>query len=207
MSRSPGATPSALVCAGCGASPGQDDPYPFRCPNATNGDDTDHVLRRILDLSAVRFPTTDGREGDGSPYIRYRHLFHSYHLARAGGMEEADYCALVERLDGEVARVDGHGFLATPFARADDLSEQMGFAADGGVWVKDETGNVSGCSGSWSISRWSSDWVAPIPSTGRISRSRVAGTPPWPRPSSLRPAGGCWRCSSPSTPTPSSSPG
>ena len=144
MSRSPGATPSALVCAGCGASPGQDDPYPFRCPNSTGGDDTDHVLRRILDLSAVRFPTTDGREGDGSPYIRYRHLFHSYHLARAGGMEEADYCALVERLDGEVARVDGHGFLATPFARADDLSEQMGFAADGGVWVKDETGNVSG---------------------------------------------------------------
>jgi threonine synthase len=43
-----------------------------------------------------------------------------------------------------VARVDGRGFAATPFGRADALSDALGFTADGGVWVKDETGGVSG---------------------------------------------------------------
>jgi threonine synthase len=139
----PGAPASALVCAGCGASPAPDDPYPFRCPNAGAKDDTDHVLRRLLDVSAVDFPAAGGNAAT-NPYLRYRRLFHAYHLARAGGIDDDEYCALVARLDGEVAKVDGHGFLATPFSRADALSEQLGFALDGGVWVKDETGNVSG---------------------------------------------------------------
>jgi len=136
--------PSALVCAGCGASPAFDDPYPFRCSNATAGDDTDHVLRRILDVSAVQFPTSGVGDVGGDPYLRYRRLFHSYHVARDGGMHDTEYCAHVARLDGQVAQVDGHGFRATPFARAGALSERLGFADDGGIWVKDETGNVSG---------------------------------------------------------------
>ena len=139
-----GVLASTLACAGCGASPAQDEPYPFRCPNAGAGGDTDHVLRRVLDLSAVDFPGADGGTATTNPYLRHRRLFHAYHLARDGGIDDDAYCALVARLDGEVARVDGHGFLATPFARADALSEQLGFAPDGGVWVKDETGNVSG---------------------------------------------------------------
>ena len=134
---------SALVCAGCGASPARDDPHPFRCPNAGANDDTDHVLRRRLDASAAEFPAA-GDDAATSPYLRYRRLFHAYHLARAGGVEDEEYCALVARLDGEVAKVDGRGFVASPFARADALSEQLGFAPDGGIWVKDETGNVSG---------------------------------------------------------------
>ncbi|HSP74524.1 MAG TPA: pyridoxal-phosphate dependent enzyme, partial [Gaiellaceae bacterium] len=40
--------------------------------------------------------------------------------------------------------IDGHGFMATPFARAGELSDRLGFSGAGGVWVKDETGNVSG---------------------------------------------------------------
>jgi threonine synthase len=32
----------------------------------------------------------------------------------------------------------------TPLGRADDLSRELGFSADGGVWVKDETGGVAG---------------------------------------------------------------
>ena len=40
--------------------------------------------------------------------------------------------------------MDGHGFRATPFFRSPELSEALAFAAAGGVWVKDETGNVSG---------------------------------------------------------------
>ena len=40
--------------------------------------------------------------------------------------------------------MDGHGFRATPFFRSPELSDALGFDRDGGVWVKDETGNVSG---------------------------------------------------------------
>jgi threonine synthase len=40
--------------------------------------------------------------------------------------------------------VAGRGFRATPFFRSRELSKALGFSAAGGVWVKDETGNVSG---------------------------------------------------------------
>jgi threonine synthase len=39
--------------------------------------------------------------------------------------------------------VDGHGFSVTPFAPEDALGERLGMPA-GSLWVKDETGNVSG---------------------------------------------------------------
>ena len=83
-------------------------------------------------------------QGDPNPYIRFRRLFHSYQVARAGGMPDEEYCNLVARLNEEVAKVDGHGFRSTPFDRSAVLSERLGFANDGGVWVKNETGNVSG---------------------------------------------------------------
>ena len=135
---------STLVCAGCGASPDPRDPYPFRCPNAGSGDDVDHVLRRHLVADSVAFPSAGDASAEPNPYLAYRALFHAYHLARAGGMSDAEYRDLVARLDAAVAEVDGHGFVTTPFGRAAALSERLGFAADGGVWVKNETGNVSG---------------------------------------------------------------
>ena len=135
---------SSLVCAGCGASPAPGDPYPFRCPNAASGDDADHVLRRRLDGEGIAFPAPAEAAAQANPYLAYRQLFHAYHLARAGGIPDAEYCDLVARLDAAVAGVDGHGFVATPFGRADALSDRLGFASDGGVWVKNETGNVSG---------------------------------------------------------------
>ncbi len=132
---------SRLVCAGCGAEPLPDDPYPFRCANAGRDDDVDHVLRRELDTSRLRFPQG---ESEHNPFVRYRRLLHAYHVATAGGLSDNDFCALVRTLDERVAAVDGHGFLATPFGRSDGLSERLGFSPAGGVWVKDETGNVSG---------------------------------------------------------------
>ncbi|MGC8634528.1 MAG: pyridoxal-phosphate dependent enzyme [Candidatus Limnocylindrales bacterium] len=144
MTASGSTSPSTLVCSGCGASPSEDDPYPFRCPNAGAGDDTDHVLRRRLDVTAVRFPLGPEATAEPNPYLRYRGLAHAYSEARAGGLDDAAYRDLVVRLDTEIARVDGHGFVATPFGRADALSERLGFAPDGGVWIKNETGNVSG---------------------------------------------------------------
>jgi len=132
---------SRLVCAGCGASPAATEPYPFRCPNAKRDPGVDHVLRRELDLARVSFPVANIQP---NPFLRYRTLLHSYHVALAAGLSDDEFCSLVRRLDDRVAAVDGHGFVATPFKRTDELSTKLGFSTRGGVWVKDETNNVSG---------------------------------------------------------------
>jgi threonine synthase len=132
---------SRLVCAGCGAEPDPGEPFPFACRNAGRDDDVDHVLHRTLDTTRVRFPAGDP---EPNPFIRYRRLLHAYHVAAAGGIGDDEFCALVRRLDERIAAVDGHGFAVTPFGRSDELSNRLGFSAEGGVWVKDETGNVSG---------------------------------------------------------------
>ncbi|HQR27990.1 MAG TPA: pyridoxal-phosphate dependent enzyme [Nocardioides sp.] len=102
----------------------------------------DHVLVRVLDLDRVRFPP--GPADHGSPFVRYRGLLHSQHRARAAGVPDDEYVALAARLDEAVSRVAGRGFLSTPFGRSTVLSDRLGFSAAGGVWVKDETGNVAG---------------------------------------------------------------
>jgi threonine synthase len=97
------------------------------------------VLTRILDPS-VRFPA----DTDPNPFVRYRSLMHAHHLWSASGGRDEDYRGLVEEFDAQIARVDGRGFAATPFGRNNTLSDRLGFGASGGVWVKDETGNVAG---------------------------------------------------------------
>jgi len=132
---------STLQCAGCGwtAPPPEEERYPFRCARAGRGDG-DHVVTRILDSSRVTLAPGD----DPNPFIRYREMLHAWHLVRRRGLGDDAYVALVRELDDAIARVDGRGFRVTPFDRAAALSERLGFAADGGVWIKDETGNVSG---------------------------------------------------------------
>jgi threonine synthase len=130
---------SRFVCTGCGATPDPSE-RPFRCPNARRGDDVDHVLRRRLFVSRLRFPDGD----EPNPFIRYRTLLHAYHLATSHGLDDAWFCGLVRRLDDRVAEVDGRGFRVTPFLRSPGLSDALGFSPAGGVWVKDETQNVSG---------------------------------------------------------------
>ena len=127
---------SRLVCRGCGAEPSSSAPFPFRCPNACRDDDVDHVLRCQLDEGA-RFPLDDLQP---NPFLLYRQLLHVFRL----GLPDEQLCAVVRRVDAAVAAIDGHGFTVTPFARADELSERLGFSAQGGIWVKDETGAVSG---------------------------------------------------------------
>ena len=127
-------------CAGCGFAAPADAAFPVRCPRAVPGDDIDHLMTCHVDPTRVVFAADD----DPNPFIRYRQLFRAWHLARAAGWSDERYVGLVSRLDRAVASVDGHGFRVTPFARAAGLSDALGFSADGGVWVKDETGNVSG---------------------------------------------------------------
>jgi threonine synthase len=132
--------PTSLACRGCGYRAPDDHPIVFACPSAQAGDDIDHVLVRHLDPARIAFPAG----GEANPFLRYRTLFHGYHVARTAGWSDATYVALVERLDAAVADVDGRGFVVTPFAPSAELGERLGFAQGGGVFVKDETGNVSG---------------------------------------------------------------
>ena len=127
-------------CTGCGRRVPSGEPVPLRCPSASGGDDVDHVLARKLDPARASFP----QGSEDTPFVRYRTLFHAWHAARELGWSDAEYVAVVERLDAAVAAVDGHGFRVTPFFRAAELSDRLGFSKTGGVWVKDETGNVSG---------------------------------------------------------------
>jgi threonine synthase len=131
---------SRLVCAGCGATPPPDEPYPFRCPRADAGDGADHVLRRELDFAQLRFP----RDPHRNPFVRYRTLLHSYHRALAGGASDADFVGWVEELDRRIAAVEGRGFVVTPFASNSALGDRLGMGPGGPLWIKDETGNVAG---------------------------------------------------------------
>ena len=128
---------SSIVCGGCGSIIDAWEPYPFRCPRS--GDGGDHVLRRVLDIGRLSFPLGDP---EPNPFVRWRGLFHAYHLATANGMSDRAYVDLVRGLDDEVARVDGHGFVVTPFRAEPGLAAPLGTAAS--IWVKDETGNVAG---------------------------------------------------------------
>ncbi|HEY4634129.1 MAG TPA: pyridoxal-phosphate dependent enzyme [Candidatus Limnocylindrales bacterium] len=127
-----------LACAGCGAIVPPTVSLPTRCPAAVAGDDIDHVLTRHLAPASVRL------DDDPEPFVRFRRLFRAYHLARRAGWSDGRYVDLVRGLDLSVAWVDGHGFHETPFARAAELSDHLGFTGGGGVWVKDETGAVAG---------------------------------------------------------------
>jgi len=134
-------TASTLVCAGCEwvAPTPEEVRYPFRCKRAGRGD-ADHVVTRKLDAFRVEAMRGD----DPNPFICHRELLHSWHAARRRGQTDDAYVELVRRLDTAIAAVDGRGFRTTPFGRSEALSARLGFDAAGGVWVKDETGNVAG---------------------------------------------------------------
>jgi len=131
---------SALVCSGCGRRLGPDNPEPFRCPGRVVGDDVDHVLVRALSGPEPPWPEFS----DEHPFVLFRHWLHSWRAARSQGLSDDEWIELVLSLDKAVGQIEGSGFSVTPYGRADDLSDALGFTAAGGVFIKDETGNVSG---------------------------------------------------------------
>ncbi len=79
---------------------------------------------------------------DANPFITFRTLLWSHHAALAAGWSDDRYVDLVRRLDEAVADVDGLGFQVTPYRHLVALGDAVG--QTGGIWAKDETGNVSG---------------------------------------------------------------
>ncbi len=74
-----------------------------------------------------------------STFERYADRLEANRLAAASG----GAAAAIGELDAAVAAVEGHGFEPTPFAAAPELAAAAGIG-DAELWVKDETGNVSG---------------------------------------------------------------
>ena len=125
-------------CAVCDATVAIATPFPWRCPNSTD-DDRHHVLTIVNGG-----PSTSGRWPGESSLLAHDHDFAWAAYADANGLDHAARIELVEQTDDAVRMVAGTGFVPTPFARSDELSDGLGFDADGGVWVKDETGGVAG---------------------------------------------------------------
>lgn len=114
-------------CHGCGATVDPALALPFRCPNAgASRDDTDHVL-------APEDPRAVFPDGEPNPFVRYRSLLSPYRLARKAGLSDAAWVDLVEGLGV---------FRITPMAEQPQLANALGLESR--LWVKDETGNVSG---------------------------------------------------------------
>jgi threonine synthase len=130
-----------LACAGCGTPAViYGDPHPFRCRRADRSPEIDHVVTKIIGGAPPAWP--GGKEGN--PFVRYRSLLYSYDVARTWRVPDEEFVQLVQRLDDAVASVSGQRFQVTPFGRDDRVSRALGFSERGGVWIKDETGNVSG---------------------------------------------------------------
>jgi threonine synthase len=126
-----------FVCHGCGAAVDAARALPFRCPRAgAAGDDTDHLL--VPEDFAGTFPAG----AEEHPFLRYRALLSPYRLARSAGLPDAAWSDLVGALDEALVRVDSRGFRVTPLTRQPALAQAVGLAGE--LWVKDETGNVSG---------------------------------------------------------------
>jgi threonine dehydratase len=126
-----------LSCALCEATVDISTPLSLKCPNATDAD-RQHVLAFHDDRAAI--VATD----DVNPYLRYRTSLYVDAFGEAVGISEADRIRIIAGADTAVKQVGGTGFSVTPFRREDALSDELGFASDGGVWVKDETHNVAG---------------------------------------------------------------
>ena len=137
--------PTGLVCSGCGAHVDLAEKFPFVCTNA-GSDDINHVIVRRFNepefFNQTKVVKTDP-EKSKNPFVRYRRRFHSYYRALAQGMSDKEFVAMVERINKAIIHVDGKGFVVTPLALEDALSQDMG-GDSFKIWVKNETVNVSG---------------------------------------------------------------
>jgi threonine synthase len=124
-------------CATCGTSVDIATPWAWRCPKAV-GSDRHHVLRIVATAGLL----PELRPENPFTWFGPNMAWHAF--ARAHGMTALACDAIVHELDDAVRAFAGVGFHVTPFMRHDTLSDALGFTRTGGVWIKDDTGNVGG---------------------------------------------------------------
>lgn len=130
-------------CAVCGTVVDLLALDPWRCPRSSPTD-RHHVLLAITSALTADQAMRPRPADDAHPFVRHDSRLAWAAAAAARGMTPAARRALVLELDEAVASVGGHGFVTTPFSRSAELSDRLGFAPGGGVWVKDETIGVGG---------------------------------------------------------------
>lgn len=140
---------ASLICVGCGAPHPWRAAEPWRCPRVRmshDHDDTDHVLQRRIDapLALPGDPQAACDSDEPLPFVRFRQRLFAYHRARAIGIDDADFIALVRTLDARVAAIAGTGFRVTPLRPSPSLAKQLGLPSGSTLWCKDESENVSG---------------------------------------------------------------
>jgi threonine synthase len=133
---------SRWVCIVCGGERPLDDPAPWRCPAATS-DDRHHVLHAELTRWSDA-PASGWTDRGIDPFVANDGRLAWSAAAAARGVHRNERRALVERLDERLVATGSTAFAPTPLTRSTVLSDELGFAAGGGVWVKDETANVGG---------------------------------------------------------------
>lgn len=97
-----------------------------------------HVLSFVVDQSRAGVV-----DDEVNPFLRYQSWLAVDAFGAAVGVDAADRTEMIRWLDARIADVAGTGFLTTPLARHDALSDSLGFSSQGGVWIKDETHNVA----------------------------------------------------------------
>ena len=123
-------------CAVCGATTDISTPFTWKCPNARPGEP--HLPR--LEKKLSRLVAGDHE----NPFVAFRPYLAWDAFAASTGLTPPQRTELVVSLDRRIEAVGGVGFRWTPMERSAGLSEALGFAEDGGVWVKNDTGNVAG---------------------------------------------------------------
>lgn len=116
-------------CAVCGAEADIAQPFTWRCSQSSETD-RHHAPQLVQTITPLR------STGELNPFLGFRRYLAVDAFMEANGIDDSRRAALLAQVGG--------GFVTTPFGRADALSDELGFVADGGVWVKDETHNVGG---------------------------------------------------------------
>ena len=78
-----------------------------------------------------------------STFERFAPRLEVHRLVETGEVPADRLVSAVRELDAAVAQVEGHGFERTPFGPSPELADDAGIGT-AELWVKDETGNVSG---------------------------------------------------------------
>ncbi|MFM7494318.1 MAG: hypothetical protein ACKO2A_10470, partial [Acidimicrobiaceae bacterium] len=124
-------------CAACGTRVAISEIFSWRCPNSSDSD-RHHVLEIENAIAPLR------SNGDSNPFIGFQRYLAWDAFAATLGLEFDSRTKIILDLDDAVAKIAGTGFRTTPFLRNDALSDALGFAEQGGIWIKDETHNVAG---------------------------------------------------------------
>lgn len=126
-----------MSCSVCGTQVPLGTPLQWVCPHAGPTD-----RHHVLGFDVVT-EDSDALASD-NPFLSFREQLGVDAFGAAVGLDEATRIEIIASLDRAVEMVDGTGFRKTPLHRADALSDVLGFSAQGGVWIKDETHNVAG---------------------------------------------------------------